>query len=73
MNNRISAMTIINILFIASPNKYIESVNNWTEVFIFAKNVTLVASLFPFLAFKSLRAPTQISLVITIAPMKPIK
>ena len=58
-------MTIINILFIASPNKYIESVNNWTEVFIFAKNVTLVASLFPFLAFKSLRAPTQISLVIT--------
>ena len=66
-------MTIINILFIANPNKYIESVNNWTEVFIFAKNVTLVASLFQFVAFKSHIAPNQISRVITIATMKPIK
>ena len=73
MNKRISAMTIINMLLIANPNKYIERVDSWTEVFIFARNVTLVASLFPFLAFKSLRAPTQISLVIIVAPMKPIK
>jgi CDP-diacylglycerol--glycerol-3-phosphate 3-phosphatidyltransferase len=28
MNKRISAMTIINILFIANPNKYIERVDN---------------------------------------------
>ena len=43
MNKKISAMTIINILFIANPNKYIERVDSWIEVFIFAKNVTLVA------------------------------
>ena len=73
MNNKISAITIISILLIANPNKYTVRVNSWTEVFIFAKKVTLVASLFPFLAFKSLRAPTQISLVIINAPIKPIK
>ena len=28
INNRMSAITIINILFIARPNKYIDRVNN---------------------------------------------
>ena len=42
-------------------------------VFIFAKKVTLVASLLLFLAFKSLNAPTQISLVIIREAKNPIK
>ena len=73
INKKISPITIINILFNVSPNKYIEIVNIWIVVLIFAIRVTLVASLLPFLAFKSLRALTQISLVIIIAPIKPIK
>ena len=50
MNNRISAMTIISILFIANPNKYIERVNSWTEVFIFARNGKSDATKVTFLA-----------------------
>ena len=48
-------------------------VNNCIVVFIFAKKVTFVASLLLFLAFKSLNAPTQISLVIIIEPTNPIR
>ena len=57
INNIMSAIIIINMLLIANPNKYTEIVKSCMVVFILARNVTFVASLFPFLAFKSLKAP----------------
>ena len=44
------------------------NVNNWTEVFIFARKVTFVAFRLLFLALKSLSALTHISLEIIRAP-----
>ena len=73
ISKNISPIIIISILFNANPKRYIESVNSCAVVLILAIKVTLVASVIPFLAFKSLRAPTQISLVIIIAPINPIK
>ena len=73
IHKNISPIIIMSILLIASANKYKEIVNNCKVVFIFAIKVTLVKLLLPFLALKSLRAPTHISLAIIIDPKKPIK
>ena len=73
INKNISAITMTSILLRAKPKRYTKIVNNCNEVLIFEINKTLVASLFLFLALKSLSAPTQISLVIITDPINPIK
>ena len=72
MTTRMSAKIINNIMSMANARRYMNNVNNWTEVFIFARKVTFVAFRLLFLALKSLSALTQISLEMIKAPAKPI-
>ena len=43
MTMRMSAKIINNIMSMAKARRYVNNVNNWTEVFIFARKVTFVA------------------------------
>ena len=65
----------MNNIFIFKDNaiKYKSIVNICIEVLNFAKNVTLVADIFPILELKSLNAATHISLDIIKALINPIK
>ena len=56
----------------AKARRYVNNVNSWTDVFIFARKVTFVALRLLFLALKSLSALTHISLEIIRAPAKPM-
>ena len=57
-------MTTSIILFKYKANKYIDIDKNCVDVFTFAKKVTFVKFVLLFLAFKSRKPPTQISLEI---------
>ena len=61
---KISLITINKLKLIDNANKYNPMVNNWIDVFSFAKKVTFVLSDKLFLAEYSLRAVTPISLAI---------
>ena len=58
--------------FIKNDPKYKNKVRNWTDVFIFARYVTVVASLIWFFDANSRRADTQNSLAKMIIDMSPI-
>ena len=61
------------ILLIVKPNRYKSIANICIAVFDFARKVTLVFSDWLLREFKSLNAPTQISLEIINEEMNPIK
>ena len=65
-----SANIINIIILVARAVKYKKIVNNWTEVLTLARKVTLVAFEIFFLALKSLKALTHISLEIINAAQK---